>query len=124
MQFDGAGSPTALANSNTAAVDVVSNANLTACPGSCFRPVGLAWDSQGRLYMSSDSTGEIYVVTKEDGSGVADVSRATTTDGTVPSPSPSPNPPAGGGSNAAGRLGASAYWGVSMGLAVMVGALM
>ena len=39
--------------------------------------------------MSSDSTGEIYVVTKDDGSGVADVSRAANTNGTTPTPSTS-----------------------------------
>ncbi|ORY07803.1 soluble quino protein glucose/sorbosone dehydrogenase [Clohesyomyces aquaticus] len=56
------GSPVAAANSTTSTVDVVSNADLSKCPDDCFRPVGLAWDSQGRLFMSSDSTGEIYVV--------------------------------------------------------------
>ncbi|KAI4687634.1 uncharacterized protein J4E88_003225 [Alternaria novae-zelandiae] len=76
VQFDGKGSPVELANSTTAATDIVSNPDLSACPDSCFRPVGLAWDTEGRLYMSSDSTGEIFVVTREDGSGVADVSEA------------------------------------------------
>jgi len=42
----------------------------TACPNGCFRPAGLAWDSKGRLYMTSDSTGEIYVITADDGSGI------------------------------------------------------
>lgn len=94
VQFDGNGSPIALANSMTAAADIVSNPNLSACPQNCFRPVGLAWDSQGRLFMSSDATGEIYVVTKADGSGVADVRQASaggstpssTTSGSAPSP--------------------------------------
>ncbi|RAR11318.1 soluble quino protein glucose dehydrogenase [Stemphylium lycopersici] len=75
VPFDGKGSPTTPSNSTTAITDIVSNPDLSACPDSCFRPVGLAWDSQGRLFMSSDSTGEIYVVTREDGSGVADVSQ-------------------------------------------------
>jgi hypothetical protein len=55
--------------------------------------VGLAWDAKGRLYMSSDSTGEIYVITKTDGSGIADVSQAGagggTPTGSVPKPSES-----------------------------------
>lgn len=95
VAFNGNGSPRDAANSTTAAVDIVSNLDLSACPRGCFRPVGLAWDEQGRLYMSSDSTGEIYVVTKTDGSGVNDVSRASTstgggtTSGTAPSPSAS-----------------------------------
>ncbi|OCK80256.1 soluble quino protein glucose dehydrogenase [Lepidopterella palustris CBS 459.81] len=62
------GSPIAPANSNTSAIDIVANLDNSKCPDSCFRPVGLAWDSQGRLFMSSDATGEIYVVVKSDGS--------------------------------------------------------
>ena len=74
IQFDGTGSPTATKNSTAAAVDIMSNTDLSKCPDNCFRPVGLAWDSQGRLFMSSDATGEIYVITREDGSGVNNVS--------------------------------------------------
>jgi hypothetical protein len=76
VEFDGQGSPRAASNSTTAATDIISNSDLSRCPKGCFRPVGLAWDAQGRLYMSSDSTGEIYIITKTDGSGVANVSRA------------------------------------------------
>jgi hypothetical protein len=75
VQFDRNGSPTAPSNSTTAALDVVSNPDLTQCPDGCFRPAGLAWDSQGRLFFSSDATGEIYVITREDGSGVNSVSQ-------------------------------------------------
>ena len=95
VEFDGNGSPRAAANSTTAAVDIVSNRDLSACPRNCFRPVGLAWDAQGRLYMSSDSTGEIYVITKTDGSGVNDVRQASygggggTSTGSAPSASSS-----------------------------------
>lgn len=69
--FDGNGSPTEPADSNSSAIDIVSNPDLSRCPDECFRPVGLAWDSQGRLFMSSDSTGEIYVVVRTEG-GSAD----------------------------------------------------
>jgi len=62
------GSPIESANSSTAAIDIVSNLDLSKCPNNCFRPVGLAWDSKGRLFMSSDTTGEIYVVVRADGS--------------------------------------------------------
>ncbi|KAK2597640.1 hypothetical protein N8I77_012417 [Diaporthe amygdali] len=63
VQFDNnTGAPVAQADSKSATADVLSNADLSKCPDSCFRPVGLAWDSQGRLFMSSDSTGEIYVL--------------------------------------------------------------
>ncbi|CAI6240726.1 unnamed protein product [Periconia digitata] len=69
VAFDGAtGTPRAPANSTTSYSDIVSNPDLSKCPDGCFRPVGLAWDSSGRLFMSSDSTGEIYVVTRDDGS--------------------------------------------------------
>ncbi|KAF1956166.1 soluble quino protein glucose dehydrogenase [Byssothecium circinans] len=71
VAFNGAGSPTAPATSNSSYTDIVSNPDLSKCPDQCFRPVGLAWDSQGRLYFSSDSTGEIYVVTRADGSRVS-----------------------------------------------------
>jgi hypothetical protein len=126
VQFDSNGSPIAPSNSTTAAVDIVANQDLSACPGSCFRPVGLAWDSQGRLFMSSDSTGEIYVITKDDGSGVADVS-VPATSGTLPNPegyptgsgtSPSPSYTAGAGS--AWSVGSGSYWAAG---AAVVGAM-
>lgn len=95
VEFDGNGSPRAAANSTTAAVDMVSNPDLSKCPSECFRPVGLAWDTQGRLFMSSDATGEIYMITKADGSGVADVRQASGGSGggsgTGSSPSPTPS---------------------------------
>lgn len=97
IQFDGKGSPTAAANSTTAAIDIVSNPDLSKCPDNCFRPAGLAWDSKGRLFMSSDSTGEIYVITKQDGSGVNSVSQAALNtasggDGSAIDPSAAPSP--------------------------------
>lgn len=58
------GEPVEASDSTTALSDIISNPDLASCPGACFRPVGLAWDSQGRLFMSSDSTGEIYVLTQ------------------------------------------------------------
>lgn len=126
VEFDGNGSPVAPADSITAAVDIVSNSDLSACPRSCFRPVGLAWDASGRLFMSSDSTGEIYVLTKADGTGVADV-RGASTDGSSPSPSSSgsgsaPSPSASGTSKAVKRwsVGSGSYWVAG---AVIVGAL-
>jgi hypothetical protein len=95
IAFDGAGSPVANASSNASAIDVVSNADLSKCPDKCFRPVGLAWDSEGRLFMSSDSTGEIWVVTREDGGSVEDASPSggapSATDG---APSPTESAPA------------------------------
>ena len=64
------GSPTEPSNSTTAVVPILSNADNRKCPNGCFRPVGLAWDSKGRLFMSSDRTGEIYVIGKDDGGSI------------------------------------------------------
>ena len=61
------GEPVATPDNNTSTVDVFSNADLSRCPDNCFRPAGLAFDSQGRLFMSSDASGEIYVITREAG---------------------------------------------------------
>ena len=59
------GQPVAPADSNTSYTDIFANADNAACPNSCFRPVGLAFDNQGRMFISSDASGEIYVVTKD-----------------------------------------------------------
>jgi hypothetical protein len=80
------GMPTAAANSTSAVIPIMQNQDNSKCPDDCFRPVGLAWDNVGRLFMSSDSTGEIYVVTRSDGSSVNGSTPATNPS----SPSPSP----------------------------------
>ncbi|UPK97414.1 hypothetical protein LCI18_008349 [Fusarium solani-melongenae] len=56
------GRPTSPSNSTNATTAIISNPDLSNCPSECFRPVGLAWDSEGRLWFSSDSTGEIFVL--------------------------------------------------------------
>jgi len=56
------GKPVAPSDSKTAAIPIMENSNAGACPGQCFRPVGLAFDDKGRLYVSSDSSGEVYVI--------------------------------------------------------------
>jgi glucose/arabinose dehydrogenase len=57
--------------SNTAAKDIFWNPDVTKCAGNgpsfssgCFRPAGLAFDKQGRLFMTSDiaSTGELWIL--------------------------------------------------------------
>jgi len=42
---------------------IVQASNLTACPSECIRPVGLAFDDNGNLYVSSDASGEVFVIT-------------------------------------------------------------
>lgn len=56
------GQPVADRTSKTAQILVMENSNNGGCPNNCFRPVGLAFDDKGRLYMSSDSSGEVYVI--------------------------------------------------------------
>lgn len=75
------GEPVAAANNNTATTDILANANNAVCPNNCLRPVGIAIDGQGRLFMSSDASGEIYVIVKDQvsngtfgGSPVSDLS--------------------------------------------------
>ncbi|KAK5157204.1 hypothetical protein LTR04_005480 [Oleoguttula sp. CCFEE 6159] len=84
------GSPVDPSNSTTAAVDIVSNRDNSACPNGCFRPVGLAWDTKGRLYMSSDATGEIYVVVRSDGNATS--SAGSSSPSSIPSASGSAGP--------------------------------
>jgi len=99
IAFDGNGSPVAPANSTTSYTDVVSNPDGSECPDECFRPVGIAWDSQGRLFFSSDSTGEIYVVVRENGGSANDAS--PTSGLPEANPSPTESAPGGGQSTAA-----------------------
>ncbi|KFZ08050.1 hypothetical protein V502_09572 [Pseudogymnoascus sp. VKM F-4520 (FW-2644)] len=56
------GQPVASADSLTAAVDLFTNPDNTQCPTACFRPAGLFLDGTGRLYVSSDATGEIWIL--------------------------------------------------------------
>lgn len=89
------GEPTADASSTTALSDIMSNPNNAECPGKCFRPVGLAWDAAGRLWMSSDTTGEIYVLKKTSATPTA------TSSGTIVTATGKPN--------AAGALSANGF---------------
>ncbi|KAL9131244.1 MAG: hypothetical protein Q9217_000786 [Psora testacea] len=59
------GEPVAKSDNNTSYMDILTNADNDDCPRNCFRPVGLAIDGQGRLFMSSDASGEIYVIARE-----------------------------------------------------------
>ncbi|KAI1204343.1 soluble quino protein glucose dehydrogenase [Annulohypoxylon truncatum] len=49
--------------SDTAAVEyVLENQDTTKCPGACFRPTGLVFDKKGRLFMTRDQSGELFVL--------------------------------------------------------------
>ncbi|KHN98137.1 NHL repeat-containing protein [Metarhizium album ARSEF 1941] len=62
------GYPKAETSSTTAEQELMWNKDNSECPGQCFRPVGLAFDKEGkRLFMTSDSSGELYLVMGSDG---------------------------------------------------------
>lgn len=58
------GEPVASSDSTNSLIDIMTNGDASKCPSSCFRPVGLAMDSKGRIFVSSDATGEIWVLAK------------------------------------------------------------
>ncbi|KAF9763654.1 hypothetical protein IL306_003025 [Fusarium sp. DS 682] len=62
------GRPASSSRSTNATTPIIYNKDLSKCPDDCFRPVGLAWDTKGRLWFSSDKTGEIFVLKQESGS--------------------------------------------------------
>ncbi|KAF8646504.1 hypothetical protein AX16_007181 [Volvariella volvacea WC 439] len=43
---------------------LIQASELEKCPGSCVRPVGLAFGKDGKLYVSSDATGELFVLSR------------------------------------------------------------
>ena len=51
---------------------ILKNPDNSKCPDECFRPVGLAWDSKGRLWFTSDATGEIFVLQNANGTNSTD----------------------------------------------------
>ena len=63
------GEPVDAPDSMTAATDIFANEDLSRCPSNCHRPVAMAFDSQGRIYLTSDSTGEIYLITRVEDDG-------------------------------------------------------
>ncbi|KAK6338799.1 hypothetical protein TWF696_009609 [Orbilia brochopaga] len=93
------GQPVENNSSQTASIEIMANTDLSQCQNACFRPVGLAFDTAGHLWMSSDATGEIYVIRKMDGSGVAAFTSAA-----ISGPTPGPTPT---GANAQGKESAA-----------------
>lgn len=107
VEFDERGEPVDEMTSTTAAKDVFFNEDVSRCNEDCFRPVGVAFDAQGRVFMSSDSTGEVYVVSRDEG--------------TEPSPSASGAPDATTtGSQASGSGNAGDRMVVGWGVVVVV----
>ena len=65
------GEPVAAPDNATSTIDILTNEDNSRCPDNCFRPVSIAFDSNGRLFMSSDASGEIYVVARVENRGGA-----------------------------------------------------
>ncbi|KAI7110749.1 hypothetical protein KC352_g36137, partial [Hortaea werneckii] len=106
VEFDeDTGEPVENSTSKTAARDVVWNEDNSACPEQCFRPVGLAWDADGRLFMSSDATGEIYAITRTDGNSTGSVGGGG--NGTAPVPDSGDGSSSSGSSGGSGGSGSS-----------------
>ncbi|RMZ88932.1 hypothetical protein DV736_g3851, partial [Chaetothyriales sp. CBS 134916] len=68
VHFNQNGDPVEPATSLTAVNDVFANQDESRCPHHCFRPVGMALDHKGRIFMSSDTSGEIYLISARSGS--------------------------------------------------------
>jgi glucose/arabinose dehydrogenase len=120
IPWDGAGGqPLAPANSQNSFVPIMSNQDVTKCPGSCFRPCGLAFDSKGRLWVTSDVTGEIYVITASDGSSVDAINSTSTARG--PSGDGGGSNTVSGGSQNGGHTGAAASVGKGVGREALMG---
>ncbi|KAJ0160455.1 hypothetical protein CTA2_7943 [Colletotrichum tanaceti] len=96
------GEPVAGSDSTDALENIMYNKDLSACPGQCFRPVGLAWDAQNRLFMTSDSTGEIYVLRQDDHD---DAAPTPTEPGTFATPTATPTAKPNAASGVAASLG-------------------
>lgn len=46
------------------------NADNSDCRNNCFRPAGIALDKKNRVFMTSDATGELFLVTGAENKGV------------------------------------------------------
>ncbi|GAP86995.2 putative iron reductase domain protein [Rosellinia necatrix] len=62
---DGSYAPTAASWSSRGTIDVLYPPDETQCSSStCIRPVGLAFDAVGRLYVTSDASGEMFLLSQ------------------------------------------------------------
>jgi hypothetical protein len=75
------GEPTDPSTSKTALTDILANPDNSKCPSHCFRPAGAVIDSKGRIFVSSDASGEIFVIqdTKANETSATAASSATGT---------------------------------------------
>ncbi|GAM86902.1 hypothetical protein ANO11243_049230 [Dothideomycetidae sp. 11243] len=89
IKFTSAGEPVDEVTSTTAAMDIFTNQNLSACPNNCFRPATIAIDGSGRIFMSSDASGEIYMIERDTTSATSTPSGTSSGTGSQASPTKS-----------------------------------
>lgn len=87
------GQPVAASDSTTAAIDLFRNQDLSDCPGACFRPVGLVVDSRGNIWVSSDATGEIWLLKNSAAPNIVPTGSNSGVSPATPSPSASVSTP-------------------------------
>lgn len=87
VNFHETGEPVDLVTSRTAAKDVLWNEDLSQCPENCLRPVGMAIDGQGRIFMSSDASGEIYLISRIATTGNSSPTTSSTSTSSTPASS-------------------------------------
>lgn len=64
------GNPIKRSHAGDAEEMLMWNADNSDCEKHCFRPVGLLLDTKGRLFMTSDATGELFLVTGTQNKGI------------------------------------------------------
>ncbi|KAF3917585.1 hypothetical protein AA313_de0203947 [Arthrobotrys entomopaga] len=111
IPFGSNNQPIASADSMTGFQHIMTNANLNSCPGQCFRPVGLAFDSSGRLFVSSDSTGEIYMISSTSTTTTTTTAVTTTRSTTTTKTTTTTTSAAGCGASVYGQCGGIGYTG-------------
>ncbi|TFK32758.1 hypothetical protein BDQ12DRAFT_701066 [Crucibulum laeve] len=82
VSASGEWSPSAASLAATKAnyVDLLKNVDETKCQSGCFRPVGLVWSPNGEnLYVSSDASGEVFLLKRNGGPIVTTTTASTST---------------------------------------------
>lgn len=87
VEFSEDGEPVDEVTSLTAATDIFANEDVSRCAGDCFRPVAMAFDQQGRIFLTSDSTGEIYMIRRDEGASGTSTSPTSSSTGSSASES-------------------------------------
>lgn len=69
VEFGNDGQPRANADTKDPQKKVLWNEDLSICPKQCFRPTGAAVGPRGEVYVSGDSTGDIWIVRRSGANG-------------------------------------------------------